>query len=99
MGYSTANILILAILVASMALRLPSETTASAVADPSPPPPSHLALAAPIYNSPIKVSLKGKAASAEENRDDESEPPLKDEKKGRKPWPKQPVSKSPPPPF
>ncbi|KAA0054914.1 hypothetical protein E5676_scaffold1163G00190 [Cucumis melo var. makuwa] len=95
MGCSTANILILTIFVASIALRLPSETTARAIADPYPLSWPWL----PIYNTLMKVRLNDEAGSGEENGDDESDPPSKEAKSSRKPWPKNPVSKSPPPPF
>lgn len=95
--------LVFVILVASVALSLPSTTTASAAVDPSkrslflpPPPPVHQK---PLLR-PVKVSHKRKPASARENGDDVSETPISSKDPvGRKPWPKKFVDKSPPPPF
>ncbi|KAG6578899.1 hypothetical protein SDJN03_23347, partial [Cucurbita argyrosperma subsp. sororia] len=103
MGYSTANLFIV-ILVASIALRPPSATTASAVVGPSPLPPPiyHSASGTLSFGRYIKISLEGKAGPVVENGEDESEPPPPSSKvrRGpRRPWPKKPVAKSPPPPF
>ncbi|KAE8637368.1 hypothetical protein CSA_004461, partial [Cucumis sativus] len=86
MGCSTANIVILTIFVASIALRLPTETTARAIADPYPLSWPRLL----IYNTVMKVRLNDEAGSGEGSGDDESDPPLKEEKGSRKPWPKNP---------
>ena len=90
-----ANLYIV-ILVASIAVRPPSATTASAVVDPSPLPPPiyHSASGTLSFGRSIKISLEEKA--------DESEPPppsFKVRRGPRRPWPKKPVAKSPPPPF